>query len=74
MCNSCRSKNQIQFESEIFIHFSSIDDLDKLPVMVFPRLSVCLDCGVVSEFIIPATELRELRERASSAWSGSPEK
>jgi hypothetical protein len=68
MCNSCSSNRQTEFGSEIFIHFSSLkDDLDKLPVMVFPRLSVCLDCGVVAEFTIPATELRMLRERSASA-------
>jgi hypothetical protein len=67
MCNSCSSNRRTEFESEIFIHFSSLNDLDKLPVMVFPRLSVCLDCGVVAEFAIPETELRELRERSESA-------
>jgi hypothetical protein len=67
MCNSCSSNRQTHFGSEIFIHFSSLKDLDELPVMVFPRLSVCLDCGVVAEFTIPATELRVLRERSESA-------
>jgi hypothetical protein len=67
MCNSCSSNRQTQFESEIFIQFPSLKDLDKLPVMVFPTLSVCLDCGVVAEFTIPETELRELRERSESA-------
>jgi hypothetical protein len=60
MCNSCSPNRQTQLESEIFIRFPSLNDLDKLPVMAFPRLSVCLDCGVVAEFTIPATELRTL--------------
>jgi hypothetical protein len=67
MCKSCSSNRQTQFEAEVFIHFSSLKDLEKLPVMVFSRLSVCLDCGVVAEFTIPADELRELRERSESA-------
>jgi len=67
MCKSCSSNRQTQFESEIFIHCPSLKDLDKLPVMVFPRLSVCLDCGVVAEFTIPADELRTVRERSESA-------
>ena len=67
MCNSCSSNRQTQFESEIFIHFSGLKDLDKLPVMVFPRLNVCLDCGVVAESTVPAAELRILRERSESA-------
>lgn len=28
--------------------------------MVFPKIEVCLDCGVVAEFTIPETELRLL--------------
>jgi hypothetical protein len=67
MCNSCSSNRQAQFGSEIFIHYPSLNDLDKLPVMVFPRLSVCLDCGAVAEFTIPATELCVLREQSDSA-------
>jgi hypothetical protein len=67
MFNSCSSNRQTQFESEIFIHYPSLKDLEKLPVMVFPRLSICLDCGVVAEFTVPATELRILRERSDSA-------
>jgi hypothetical protein len=66
MCNSC-STRQTQFGSEIFIHFSGLNNLDKLPVMVFPTLSVCLNCGVVAEFTIPASELRALREQSASA-------
>jgi hypothetical protein len=35
--------------------------LDKPIVWVFPKLLVCLDCGF-TEFPVPETELRVLRE------------
>jgi hypothetical protein len=67
MCRSCSSNSQTQFGSEIMIHFSGLNNLDKPPVMVFPRIVVCLECGVVAEFTIPPTELRVLGERAVPA-------
>jgi hypothetical protein len=67
MCSSCSSNGQTEFGSEIIIHFAGLNNLDKPPVMVFPRLVVCLDCGVVAEFTIPATELRVLAERSASS-------
>jgi hypothetical protein len=56
VCKSCRSENQRKFNSEINVHLSGLKNLDKPPVFVFPRLSVCLDCGF-AEFAIPETEL-----------------
>jgi hypothetical protein len=63
-CRSCSSNNQTEFGSEIIIHFSGLKNLDEPTVMVFPKIAVCLDCGV-TEFTIPAAELRQLRERAA---------
>jgi hypothetical protein len=64
-CKSCSSNSQAQFGSEIMIHFSGLRNLDKKTVMVFPKIAVCLDCGV-TEFTIPDAELRQLRERCAS--------
>jgi len=58
-CRSCSSNNQTEFGSEIIIHFSGLKNLDEPTVMVFPKIAVCLDCGV-TEFTIPETELRLL--------------
>jgi hypothetical protein len=58
-CRSCSSSNQAPFGSEIIIHFSGLKNLDTPAVMVFPKIAVCLDCGV-TEFTIPETELRLL--------------
>jgi hypothetical protein len=60
-CRSCSSNNQTEFGSEIIIHFSGLNNLDKPTVMVFPKIEVCLDCGV-TEFTIPEADLDRLRE------------
>jgi len=55
-CTRCSSDRQQMFNSEIAIHFPGLDGLDKPIVLVFPRLSVCLGCGL-TEFTIPEREL-----------------
>ncbi len=55
-CKSCSSKNQRKFTSEIAVHFSGLTNLNRLPVFVFPKLLVCLDCGF-TDFVIPESEL-----------------
>lgn len=58
-CNRCRLETVQLFDSEVAIHFSGVADLSKSAVLVFPKLTVCLRCGL-SEFTIPETELRSL--------------
>jgi hypothetical protein len=60
-CLSCASGNQEAFAAEINIHFPSLKNLEKPSVFVFPKVSVCLDCGC-SRFTIPETELARLQE------------
>lgn len=50
------------YESEINIHFPELDNLKKTPVLAFPNLVICLDCGFV-ESTISDSELKELLER-----------
>jgi hypothetical protein len=64
-CGSCSSNSQTQFGSEIIIHFSGLKNLDKPTVMVFPKIMVCLDCGL-TEFTMPGAELRMLGERGAA--------
>jgi hypothetical protein len=40
----------------MMIHFSGLKYLDNPGVWVFPKLSVCLDCGY-SHFAVPEKEL-----------------
>jgi hypothetical protein len=73
-CNSCKSENQSNFNGEIAIHIPGLKGLDKPIVWVFPKLAVCLDCGL-TEFVIRDTELRVLREEnAQSTWSRPDER
>ena len=55
-CPSCRSAKQVELTAEMLIHFPGLENIDKPGVLVFPNLTVCLDCGS-SRFIIPETEL-----------------
>jgi hypothetical protein len=66
-CRSCSSSNQTRFGSEIIIHHSGLKNLDEPTVMVFPKIAVCLDCGVVAEFIISEAELRRLVESGAAS-------
>jgi hypothetical protein len=60
-CKSCGSERQHEFDSEIAIHFSGLERLDKPAVVVFPKATVCLDCGF-TEFQIDRKDLRTLDE------------
>ena len=63
-CRSCASNSQKEFGSEIIIHFSGLKNLDEPTVMVFPKITVCLDCGL-TEFFVPEEGLRRLGERVA---------
>lgn len=58
-CLSCGLRTQT-FNSEIALHFSGLDGLNKPIVWVFPKVLVCLDCGF-AEFAIPDEQLKTLR-------------
>ena len=62
-CKSCQSENRHKFSAEIAIHFPGLKGLSKPIVWIFPKLLSCLSCGL-TEFEIPGTELRQLRESA----------
>ena len=63
-CFSCRSENVRAFPSEINIHIVGKVDLTKC-VLAFPKLLVCLDCGL-ADVLLSDDELRDLREIYSS--------
>ena len=69
-CRSCQSENQRDFNGEVAIHFPGLKGLDKPIVWVFPKLLVCLNCGV-AEFAIPDTELLVLRDETDSSAAAS---
>jgi hypothetical protein len=57
-CRQCASTNQGQLPCEISVHFPKLKDAKKFPVLIFPSLRVCLDCGM-TEFIFPEAELHQ---------------
>jgi hypothetical protein len=59
MCPSCKSSNQAEFPSEMLVHFSGRENLDKPGVWLFPTVSICLDCGFLQS-TVPAPELAQL--------------
>ena len=44
-CACCASSNQVEFPSEIAIHFLGGENLALPHVFAFPKVIVCLDCG-----------------------------
>lgn len=60
-CPWCGSTNLGKFEGEVSIHIAGLEDLDRSPAWLFPKLVVCLDCGN-AHFAVPDGELRLLTE------------
>ena len=69
-CKSCKSENQSNLTSEVAIHFPGLKGLNKPIVWVFPKLLACLNCGF-TEFAIPETELRVLRDGTDRSAAAS---
>jgi hypothetical protein len=67
-CLSCKSHNQVEFPSEVLIHFPGVENRDKPGVWLFPRLSICFDCGIVQS-TVPALELAQLAAAPASERS-----
>lgn len=63
-CFSCRSENVKAFTSEINIHLPGKADLKK-SVLAFPKLLVCMDCGL-ADVLLSEDELRNLKDTCSS--------
>lgn len=61
-CAMCSSASQADFTTEMMIHFSRLKHLTNPGVLIFPKVSICLDCGF-SRFTVPKTELASLAGR-----------
>ena len=61
-CKRCGSSYGNNFPTEVCIHIPGQENWTVPPVLIFPRLEICLDCGAVSEFRIAAEHLTELRK------------
>jgi hypothetical protein len=64
-CGVCTSVNEAEFTAEMMIHFSGLKHLANPGVLVFPKVSICLDCGS-SRFTTPEADLRKLKNRSAA--------
>jgi hypothetical protein len=64
-CKRCASDRQGSFNGEIALHVPGLQGLDKPIVWVFPKLVVCLRCGL-AEFTVPEGELLVLAQNAAA--------
>lgn len=67
-CKRCTSEAK-DFNGELAIHFPGLKGLDKPIVWVFPKLRVCLGCGL-GEFVVPDEQLKQLRNHVVPSQSG----
>jgi hypothetical protein len=58
-CLSCGSTKQAELTAEMMIHFRGLEYLDNPGVLSFPKIRVCLGCGL-SRFTVPETELASI--------------
>jgi hypothetical protein len=58
-CLSCGSTKQTELTAEMMIHSRGLEHLDNPGVLLFPKIRVCLGCGL-SRFTVPETELASL--------------
>lgn len=63
-CLSCRSENVRAFTTQVNIDLPGKTSLTNR-VLAFPKLLVCLDCGL-ADVLLSEEELRNLREMYSS--------
>ena len=64
-CTGCLSHNQVEMNTEINIHYSSVAYPGNPGIFVFPTVMICLDCGV-SQFIVGEDELAEIAAHTGS--------
>lgn len=54
-CPHCGLGTRERFNAEVAIRFRGIEGLNKPTVLVFPELSLCLNCGT-AEFVVTKEE------------------
>jgi hypothetical protein len=63
-CNACGSQMQNTFNGEIALHFLGLEGLNEPIVWVFPKVVVCLNCGL-AQFAVPDEQLSILAKHRS---------
>ena len=68
-CKFCGSVNKREFIGDMSLRSPGLKNIDAPPVLVCPRLWVCLDCCTAT-FTVPEAELRLLVQRNADATDG----
>lgn len=61
-CSACGSDKKARFTAEIAVHIPGLNNLDRPHILLFPELSVCMNCGN-AEFTVSEKQLRLLVKR-----------
>jgi hypothetical protein len=61
-CEGCGSANGKEFGTEMNIHIPGRVSLGEPGILIFPRLCICLDCGL-ARCALREDELRTIGER-----------
>jgi hypothetical protein len=68
-CGRCASDEQKNFNGELVLHFPGREGLDKPVVWVFPKVTVCLHCGL-GQLDVPDEEKQQLIDVSARARGG----
>jgi len=63
-CNRCLSLHETELNTEINLHFRGLAKIDDPGIFVFPKVLVCLDCGL-SQFVVEERELAQIVEQGA---------
>jgi len=61
-CKACGSERVSTFNGEVAVHRPELGGLNESVVWVFPKLLVCLNCGL-AQFAVPEPELSVLVQK-----------
>jgi hypothetical protein len=63
-CSACASSNVIELIAETAFHFQGLTGLKADPILVYPKATVCLDCGF-NHSNLSEHELEQLRKASA---------
>ena len=66
LCAQCGRSSTAKFAVEACVHAPGLENINFPGVFVFPKLTICWECGSASGFQIPNEELADLRKHVRS--------
>ena len=65
-CRFCKSNDLRVLTAEMNIHFPGRENLAKPTVMIFTRVTTCLNCGC-ADFVVDAEPLQQLKDNVTKS-------